>query len=156
MPFANAKGPNCVYLKVPIVKILVVKFDSRAREASIITFLQRHDLDYELLSVPPSGISALGDWFKHVPLSSAYTHVLFIGFELACVTWFLRYRKQKKVTGIVRLGGDPILVPMRRLQGYVSENALSNFAKIVRLFLRIQLLKIGLRWVDRVIVVSTR
>lgn len=131
------------------MKVLVIAFDQRPRYKTLIQYLEDNEILYDFLQLSNSGLISSIKKIKQIHRKTQATHTILMGFDKAAIAWAFRCYLMKQKQPIIRLGGDPIEVPVSRLRH--SKQSVMSWIKQT---LRISALKIAIKLPKHFITVS--
>jgi len=132
------------------MKVLVITFDQRPRYKTLVQYLEENGILYDFLKLSNSSLVSDIREIKQAHKTKQPSHTILIGFDRTAITWIFICSIFRQKLPIIRLGGDPIKVPLSRAQ-YNKENFLVSFKQQLRLLI----LKIALKAPKKFITVST-
>lgn len=130
-----------------------MKFDERSREKTLTDKLEQIKVEFSVYrSNTKRTIAFIRELNKKIDHSKP-NFIIFIGYHYPAAAWLFINRFSKKLPYAVRLGGDPIEVPWKRLKNSKKHLKLNTNAQFLGLA-RHLFNKIFIRSIDTVIVVT--
>lgn len=99
------------------MNILLVKFDSREREKSIIYTLKQLSIPNQTIDLQNVGPAAFIRTIETQMIHHKSDILIFVGLHRHILLWRLRLLFRGRLPYIIRLGGDPLGVPDSRMKG---------------------------------------